>query len=264
MEVADSTGPSAERFGALGLAGVALQLGLAVLFAVLAGSRGTFPAPPEPIPRGAALGILFALPGIVAAIGVASRDRGALTAAALLALAGSVIAFSGVTVVFAVPALLFAVAAGQADTGERRPRRPFALTVAVGIIGAIGMVVAVLGLGILVLPLGVLGVLCLSLARLRRLPSIPSTAAAMLIVAAGIGAGWSLFTMTETRCWEAYETPTGIEYVTVPESSTVGPTDADMIAGGCDSGVFTAQGAGVATILGLGALGVAALRAVAP
>lgn len=261
MQVADSASLVPNRTRRLGLVGAAAQLGIALLFGGLAGSRGAFPSPPEPIPRGLALGLLFALPAILGFIGAVSRDRATLAATAVLAAAGSVIAFSGVTIVLLIPALLFASAAGQGDGDRARPQRPWVVTVIVGVLGSVAMVLAALTIGILVLPLVVIGVLGLSLARVRRVPSTGSAAVVVVIVAAGIGAGWALFGMTETRCWEARQTSRGVEYVTVPESTTLGPISGQTIAGGCDGGAFRPQGAGIAAILGVGAIGVAALRA---
>jgi hypothetical protein len=233
---------------------------MAMLIGSIANGGGAFPGPPEPIPRGPALFLLLGLPAVIGALGAVSGERALLAAAAVLAASGSVIAFSGITVMFMLPALLFAVAAG--DTGAAvRPRRRIRASLLVLVVGGAIVVVAVLRLGIFVLPLIVLVVLAFSLATARvRQPPIGAVLVAAAIVFAGVGAGCALLGLTETRCWEAYQTPSGIEYRSVPESTTHFVASPEMIAAGCDSGALTARGAGIAAVLGLGAVGVALLR----
>jgi hypothetical protein len=250
----------------VGLTGAAAQLTLAFMLGGVASGSGSFPSPPEPIPRGIALFVLFALPAAIGAIGAISTDRALLAAAAILSAAGSVIAFSGITLLFLAPALAFAVAAGGGNRGEPRPRRPILLTVSVLIVGGAAVVMAVLDLGLFAFPLIILVVLGIGLARGRhRRVTLGGGIAAMLIVVAGIGAGWSLFALTETLCWEAHQTPSGIEYRSVPETSMhVFPAGTDIVASGCDGGAFTPRGAGIAAVLSLGAMVVAAVRASSP
>lgn len=248
------------RLGTMAVVAQVVMVGL--LVGIAAAARTEFPNPPEPVPRALALGLLFVLPAIVGGIGVAGRDRALLAAAAILTSAGSVLAFSGVTLIFLAPALIFAVAAGEPEVPPSSQRRPLVVTALVLLIGSVIVTVAVLKLGIFTLPL--LGVLLLaaSLARIRpiRVP-VGSALVVTAVVAAGIGAGLALFGMTETRCWQARQTETGIEYQIVPESAMSGPMGGDIIAAGCDSGVFTVRGAGIAAVLGLCAVGVAAARA---
>lgn len=250
----------------LGLTGAGAQLGLAVMLAGIAGGSSSFPSPPEPIPRGIALFVLFGVPGAIGAIGALSSDRALLAAAAILSAAGSVIAFSGITLVFLAPALAFAVAAGGGTGAEPRPRRPIVISIAVLLGGGAAVVLTVLWLGLFAFPLIALVVLGLGLARGRqRRLSLGGVVATLLIVAAGVGAGWSLFALTETRCWEAHRTPSGIEYRTVPETSThIFPANTEIVASGCDGGALTPRGAGIAAVLSLGAIGVALARASSP
>jgi hypothetical protein len=77
------------------------------------------------------------------------------------------------------------------------------------------------------------------------------------IVALGIGAGWALLSVTETRCWNARETGTGIVYETATGGFVLGT--GGLVATGCDSGVLTATGAALAAALAVAAVGVAAL-----
>ncbi len=66
--------------------------------------------------------------------------------------------------------------------------------------------------------------------------------------------------MTETRCWKAYQTPVGIEYRTMPDpGGRQIELGRDAIAGGCDGGTLTGQGAAVASALGLTAIALAAV-----
>jgi hypothetical protein len=249
----------------LGLTGAAVQLAMAVAIGGIAGGGGSFPNPPEPFPRGIALFLLLLLPAMIGALGAVSADRALLAAAAILAAAGSVIAFSGITIVFLASALCFAVAAGAGAAAAPRPRRPAWASAAILIVGGAVVVVAVLRIGIFALPLIVLGVLALSLAGVRRQGiALVGGAAVLLIVLAGVGAGWALLGLTETRCWEAYQTPSGIEYRSVPESTTHVVASPEMIAAGCDSGSLTARGAGIAAVLGLGAVAVAFIRVSRP
>jgi hypothetical protein len=66
---------------------------------------------PEALPRGVALFLVYALPGVIAWIGVSRGSKALLAAAALVDLPGSILAFSGATLVFLMPAILLADAA---------------------------------------------------------------------------------------------------------------------------------------------------------
>lgn len=266
MEVATSGLPPKARPWTLGLTGAAAHVGLAFMIGGLASGTGTFPAPPEPIPRGVALFLLLALPGVIGALGAVSGDTALLAAAAVLAAAASVIGFSGITLIFLMPALMFAVAAGKDADQAPRPRRPVVVSAAIVFIGGAVVLAAVQRLGIFVLPLIVVLVLALGvLGQRRRRMGLGGAAATLLIVLAGVAAGWSLLALTETRCWEAHQTPNGIEYRSVPETSThVFPAETNIVASGCDGGALTPRGTGIAVALGLAALGVAVVRASSP
>ena len=252
---------------AMGLAAVAVQLALAALLGGIATGSGAFPNPPEPVPRGLALGVLYALPAAVGALGALGRRRSLLAAASVLSAIGSILAFSGVTLIFLVPSLLFAAAAGamaSAHTSRWRPSWRALVGVAVGIVTA---VLAATRLGVFVLPALVLLLLGLEVMRAARNaptvgPRLDALLAAVMIVGLGSGAGWTLLTMTETRCWQAYQTPHGIEYRSIPDPGA-GPIElrGDGIAGGCDGGSLTVQGASLAAGLGLMAVALAALVA---
>lgn len=251
---------------ALGLVGAAVQLALAVALGGLAmGASGGFPNPPEPVPRSLALRVLYALPAAVGALGALGGRAAVLGGAAAATAVGSFLAFSGVTFVFLIPALLFTVAAGARRSDRDRPHWSawrVALFVAVAIPLAFAAVmtwgiyaVVVIGLGMFLVEF------------VRGAAGVPATAqvrgpvVGFAIAGLLVGAGWALFAITETRCWTAHKTPEGIVYREAPESRsvTVGP-GSDQIAGGCNGGTLTLRGAAVSALLGLGAIGLAAVE----
>lgn len=257
---------------AIGAVAAVVQVALAATLGVIATGSGAFPHPPEPIPRGLALGVLYALPAVIGALGALGRRRSLLAAASVLSAIGSVLAFSGVTLFFLVPSFLFAAAAGTVtrtqSAGRRRP--------ALGALAGLGVAIVITALaaawlGVLVLP--ALAMLLLGLGLLgahRRAPSAarPSLGAhlvAVVVVGLGAASGWTLLATTETRCWKAYQTPSGAGYRWVPDPGT-GPMElrGDAIAGGCDGGSVTVLGATVATGLALSAVAFAAFVAGRP
>jgi hypothetical protein len=95
----------------LGYVGAATQLVLAVgLLALVSAVRDTL-EPPEPVDRGLALALIYALPAVIGGLGAWAGRRSLLVAASIACAVGSVLSFSGVTLLFLIPALLFAVAA---------------------------------------------------------------------------------------------------------------------------------------------------------
>lgn len=252
----------------IGLIASVVQLALAAMLGGIAGRPDSFPNPPEPIPRGLALGLLYTLPAVIGSLGAIGGRRSLLAAAAVLSSIGSVIAFSGVTLVFLIPALVFAAAAG-ATSGITLPAPPSRQALALLTLAIAAVVVAVLQLGILVLPLLVLLLVGLELRRgvshetARPRQRAGGVLLAVGVISLGIGAGWVLLSTTETRCWKAYETSAGIEYQTVPDPGS-GPMTfgRDAIAGGCDGGTLTGRGAAAASVMGLAAiaLGAASVR----
>lgn len=100
------------------------------------------------VPRGAALLVVFALPGLVGLIGVGARRPALLVAAGMASTVGAFIAFSGVTLIFLIPALLFFAGAirlaGAPEAGAARERPLGGL---VQIVLAAAIVVLLLGAG---------------------------------------------------------------------------------------------------------------------
>lgn len=86
---------------------------------------------------------------------------------------------------------------------------------------------------------------------------------AVAVVGLTIGALGGLLANTETRCWLAFATPTGLAYRVVPEAETEKPIGGPggPVAAGCDGGTLTVRGAGLAAVLAIGAV---ALAVVAP
>jgi hypothetical protein len=265
MQVAAFQQTIAQRsMRATGLLAAGVQLLLAVALGAIASGPFDFPNPPEVVPRGLAIGVLYAVPAVIGALGAIAGRRALLVAAALASTVGSVVAFSGVTLIFLVPGLLLVAAAGAVGSVPSTRRRPFWRLVLFAVLAAPVVTFAVLRLGIFVVPGIVLLVLILQVARGTSKASLGDWLAGLLVVGVigglVIGSGWALFSMTETRCWTAYRTPVGIEYRTVPEADTGEiQLGGDEIAGGCDSGELTPRGAGVAALLALGAIGLAAL-----
>lgn len=106
-----------DRVRTYGLAGVGGIFVIAtIVFAI--GARDEGYGPPEAVPRGLVLGLLFAVPALIAAIGVAGRSAPLLAAAGLAALAPAWLSVA--TLPLVIPALLLLFAAGRAMRPERR------------------------------------------------------------------------------------------------------------------------------------------------
>jgi hypothetical protein len=250
----------------VGLTGSAVQLAMAGLLGGIASQADVLRLPPEPIPRGLALGLLYALPAVIGAIGATSGRRPLLAAASIMSVVGSVLAFSGVTLMFLVPAIVFAAAAGAGHQATT-PLRPSWRLVLSLVVVAVAATIAVLQIGIFAVPVLVLLVLALEVGRgSHRAPDrvrVTGVLMAVVIAALGIGSGWALLSITETHCWKAYDTPHGLEYRTVAD-----PGDDSMefsgnaVGGGCNSGVLTPTGAAAASGLALASVAVATTVAV--
>jgi hypothetical protein len=125
----------------LGLGAAVIIAGYAIVVALIsAGVIGDLVAddvgPPPLVPRPIALGAMFMLPAAVAAIGAVRRSGPILTAAGVLCLGQSFVAFSGVTIPFVVPAFLLLLILGARSPVTERPPRALAgalLVVALGI-----------------------------------------------------------------------------------------------------------------------------------
>jgi len=258
--------------GRLGVAAAAFAAACALMLAIVAAANRS-PGAPQEVPYAPVLGLMLAAPAGIGVLGAMSGRRVLLVAAGVACLAQSAIAFSGVTLVFLVPALLF-LRAGIAGDGGRpepvRPERVRAVRLIVLVLAAVPVAL------IVVLTLGVLGVLLLvavgavlpALARrggsagprLRFPDAVLGVGLVALVIA-----GWvALFSNSVTTCWQARQTPTGLVYERIPQNAAGGPVggSSGIVAPGCDGGQLTIEGAGLAGVLVIGALGLSGLAAV--
>lgn len=109
------------RFGRYGVAvqlGLALLLGVLVSGSFLAGSGPRAIGPSDGLERGVVLGLLFAVPGIIAALGVRGGRPSLLVAAVVMDMAGVLLSFA--TLVFVIPAGLFVAHAAATATMPSR------------------------------------------------------------------------------------------------------------------------------------------------
>lgn len=110
--------PTGPRFGVYGVVfQLALALALGIFVAGQAGGGGGI-GPSDHLERGAVLGLLFAVPGVIAAFGVRSGRPALLVAAVVMDMAGVVLSFA--TLIFVVPAGLFVAHAAASARGPVR------------------------------------------------------------------------------------------------------------------------------------------------
>jgi hypothetical protein len=216
---------SPRLFGYLGAENqIVLAIALAALINVLRQPVG----PPEAVNRGLALGLIYALPALVGALGAWAGRRSLLAAASVACAVGSVLSFSGVTLLFLVPAVLFAIGAAAPRVRSSAPPGPAtAPTTAARVRSALGGLVL-----------------------------------AIVLAALMVGSGVSLLALTEARCWVGEENPSGvIVYRIVPDIN--GLSEGKGETSGCSSADLTVQGGVVAAFLGVAALGLAIRTATA-
>lgn len=86
-----------------------------------------------------------------------------------------------------------------------------------------------------------------------------AVAGGVFVVLLGIAAWVAPFAMTETICWLARTGADGaVVYTRIPVTDTF-TLDSGDLASGCDGGDLTVQGVGLAAVLGIGAVAIAAL-----
>jgi hypothetical protein len=127
-------------FAKLALYGAAIDLLLAAVLGVFLASVTNGPG--DAIPRPLVIAILFAVPGVIAALGAAGHRRGLLIAAAVILIPGSVLSWALVTLIFVFPAAMFVAAAA------RMPKAPQTLASRLTGFGlALGVLALVLAAG---------------------------------------------------------------------------------------------------------------------
>lgn len=94
-----------------GLLGVLAQLIFAAALTSVALAAGQ--PTPEPIPRGLALGLLYAAPAAVAFLGILAGRKALLVGAAIADVVGAPLSWTGFTLLFLVPAILFVGETGR-------------------------------------------------------------------------------------------------------------------------------------------------------
>lgn len=249
----------------IGLLAAGFAAGCALLLGLVASAAGSTGVPGE-IPRGIVLASLLGAPAVIGGLGAVSGRRVLLIAAGILCLCLSVLAFSGVTLILLVPALLF-LRASVSDVAVPRARKPsnplrllglFALAVPVALL-------AVSRLGIFgLLPLVAFGGLAAGLGRSGALRARPKDAlTGVVVIGLVIGATFAAFAFTQTVCWNARQTPTGLVYERIPVSDESGPIGGNtgIVASGCSSGEPTIEGAALAGVLLIGSVAISALAA---
>ncbi|NJD27097.1 MAG: hypothetical protein FIA92_02230 [Chloroflexi bacterium] len=129
-----------------GLVGVVAQLVFAIALGGLSLSQGH--ASPEPLPRGLAIGLLYATPAVVGWLGTVARRRSLLLAAAAADVVGAPLSWSFVTLLFLVPAILFVGEMGRLPNREMGGRSRLGQALAGVAVAAllVGAGVALLGL----------------------------------------------------------------------------------------------------------------------
>jgi hypothetical protein len=127
-----------DRVRAFGLAASGGVAVVAVMVCAIGSSSGGTYSPPDSVPRGVVLALLFSVPGVIGLVGVRRRDRALLVAAAVASLVPS--ALSVATLPLVIPAILFIVSAADATASTRRPTWLVATAiVALGIGSLVGL-----------------------------------------------------------------------------------------------------------------------------
>jgi hypothetical protein len=248
----------------LGLLATATDAACAAGLALLTASNQT-PGLPSEVPWPVVFGALLAMPALIGGLGTVSGRRTLLVAAGILCLAESVLAFSGVTLVLLVPGLLFLRAAATASApAVREPVRPLRWVLLAALAAPIA-VLAVLNLGVL----GVVGLVAICgvvaiVARRGRPPvGLLDALIGVAVVGLVLGAMFVALTNTQTICWNARSSPTGVVYERIPVTNEFGPIglETGIVSSGCAGGQPTVQGAALTGVLLIGAVAIAALAA---
>jgi hypothetical protein len=242
-------------------AGLAALCGAGLL---LVSAANQTPGLPAEVPWPVVFGAILGTPALIGGLGAVSGRRALLVAAGILSVVDSILSFSGVTLVFLVPALVFFRAAAEAPPARHEPLRllhwialaalavPFALLVILnlGVFGVVGLV-AIGGFAPVVLGRGRF--------------SVPWRDALIGIAVVGLvlGALYSAFAITQTICWNARATATGVVYERIPVQQESGPIGGDtgIVGSGCAGGQPTIESIALTGVLLIGAIAIALLAA---
>jgi hypothetical protein len=163
-------------------------------------------------------------------------------------------------------AALLMLPAAIAVVGASRRSEP--ILIAAGVLCLLQAFVAFSGVTI---PFAVPALLLLALgAEQRDRVSIRAVIAGVLVVFLGLGTWAAALAMTETSCWVARTAPDGsVVYaaIPIPDGADFGANGGQVelelgatdVGRGCGDGQLTGQGAGVAAVLGIGAVAIATL-----
>jgi hypothetical protein len=162
-----------------------------------------------------------------------------------------------------VLALLLSIPAGIAAIGSMRGSRP--VLIAAGILCLVQSFIAFSGVTI---PFVIPALLLLVIGGNSAAGGASRRAAVggALIVALGVAALIAPFVLTQTTCWVARRGADGsVIYTQTPATNTdSGSLGLDDLASGCGSGDLTVEGVGLAALLGIGAIALAAVAASRP
>jgi hypothetical protein len=246
----------------LGLFAAAMAALCAVGLGLVAAANQT-PGLPAEVPWPVVLAALLGTPPLIGALGAISGRRSLLFAAGILCLVQSVLAFSGVTLVLLVPGLVFLRAAAATPTPPRAVHEPVDVLRWIVLI-ALAVPVALL----VVLNVGVLGTVgfvalmavVATLARRGRVSIRPRDALiGIAVVGLVVAAMYAALTNTQTICWNARSTPTGLVYERIPaqEESGVISAESGIVSSGCAGGQPTIEGLALTAVFLVGAIAIA-------
>ena len=150
---------------------------------------------------------------------------------------------------------------GLLGVGQRRP----ALLLAAGAAAMVGSVIAFSGVTLIFLAPAILffvGGFRIARERSATPPSglgsiLAGTVLATALVALMVGAGASALLVTDELCWTTYETPGGVRYEPAPYTTGEMRVPGGALSFTCGTGMISGRGAGLASLLGGGAFGLA-------
>jgi hypothetical protein len=86
--------------------------------------------------------------------------------------------------------------------------------------------------------------------------SVARALLSLVVAACLVGAGAAVLLVTDSACWNTYETIVGNRFEVIPFSNELS-VPPGAIASGCSTGLISVRGVGLALVLWLGAFGLA-------